>query len=287
MKPQDSVQNVVQEVNWEIYHKQKASEAVLYEKEEAEAQRATASTALFAWQQSVDGKLFMKKREAERLALAEAQGVYVRTILDAVGECGRGFIALGEMVAPLDRKLLFVESFSNIYGIPNVSKATLLPWRATDITSLLYISMDLKAILVQVNLHDYKGIMLFFSLRAEFGLWLNGHQIIWWGGCAEIYRGVLKDGQDSEADLKTAAKMVLHDWQRGRIPFYVPPPTSEGETEEAATTSNNPFGGSSVVDNDQESAAIRAIANVILSQQFKNVPVQRYLYSKLERRVGR
>ncbi|KAF6147001.1 hypothetical protein GIB67_036720, partial [Kingdonia uniflora] len=37
-------------------------------------------------------------------------------------ECRSGFIALGEMVAPLDQKLLFVESFSNIYGIPNVSR---------------------------------------------------------------------------------------------------------------------------------------------------------------------
>ncbi|KAF6175801.1 hypothetical protein GIB67_003289 [Kingdonia uniflora] len=90
---------------------------------------------------------------------------------------------------------------------------------------------------------------------------------------------LLKGG---EADLKTAAKMVLHDWQRGRIPFYVPPPTSEGEAEEAATTSNNPSGGSSVVDNDRESAAIRAIASVISSQQFKNVPVQRDFYSKEE-----
>ncbi|KAF6170869.1 hypothetical protein GIB67_015821 [Kingdonia uniflora] len=64
--------------------------------------------------------------------------------------------------------------------------------------------------------------------------------------------------------------------------FYVPPLTSEREVEEAATTNNNLSGGSSVVDNDRESAAIKAIASVISSQQFKNVYVQRDLYSKEE-----
>lgn len=33
----------------------------------------------------------------------------------------------------------------------------------------------------------------------------------------------------------TAAKMILHDWQRGKIPFFVPPPklneVSEAEEE--------------------------------------------------------
>eukprot|EP00009_Paramoeba_aestuarina_P004463 CAMPEP_0201516088 /NCGR_PEP_ID=MMETSP0161_2-20130828/7495_1 /ASSEMBLY_ACC=CAM_ASM_000251 /TAXON_ID=180227 /ORGANISM="Neoparamoeba aestuarina, Strain SoJaBio B1-5/56/2" /LENGTH=1035 /DNA_ID=CAMNT_0047913101 /DNA_START=79 /DNA_END=3184 /DNA_ORIENTATION=+ len=32
---------------------------------------------------------------------------------------------------------------------------------------------------------------------------------------------LLKKG---EPDLKTVAKMILHDWQRGRIPYFVPPP---------------------------------------------------------------
>ncbi|MBD4021943.1 hypothetical protein GUI04_23830, partial [Xanthomonas citri pv. citri] len=30
-----------------------------------------------------------------------------------------------------------------------------------------------------------------------------------------------------EPDLTTAAKMVLHDWQRGKIPFFVPPPKQD------------------------------------------------------------
>jgi len=36
-----------------------------------------------------------------------------------------------------------------------------------------------------------------------------------------------------EPDLATVAKMVLHDWQRGRLPYFVPPPPApEGEGEE-------------------------------------------------------
>ncbi|TQD74527.1 hypothetical protein C1H46_039930 [Malus baccata] len=43
---------------------------------------------------------------------------------------------------------------------------------------------------------------------------------------------VLK-GVGGEPDLMTAAKMVLHDWQRGKIPFFVPPPKRESPTGEA------------------------------------------------------
>ena len=43
-----------------------------------------------------------------------------------------------------------------------------------------------------------------------------------------------KLGRGGEADANTAAKMVLYDWQRGKIPFYVEPPKEreEGEREE-------------------------------------------------------
>jgi nuclear GTP-binding protein len=43
---------------------------------------------------------------------------------------------------------------------------------------------------------------------------------------------LLKGG---DADIPTIAKMVLHDWIRGRIPFFVPPPLkSEDSGVEAA-----------------------------------------------------
>lgn len=42
---------------------------------------------------------------------------------------------------------------------------------------------------------------------------------------------LLKGG---EPDLSTVSKMVLNDWQRGRIPFFVKPPGPEGEEEDNA-----------------------------------------------------
>lgn len=89
---------------------------------------------------------------------------------------------------------------------------------------------------------------------------------------------LLKGG---EPDLMTAAKMVLHDWQRGRIPFFVPPPQQQdggpSENPEPSETKEN-----SSVNGDRTSAAMKAIANVIASQQLKQVPVQRDLFDDNE-----
>ncbi|KAL1224251.1 Flotillin-like protein 2 [Cardamine amara subsp. amara] len=65
----------VQEANWELYNKQKQAEAVLYEKQkQAEAQKAEADAAFYAKQKEADGLV----------ALASAQGTYIKTLLAAV-----------------------------------------------------------------------------------------------------------------------------------------------------------------------------------------------------------
>jgi len=43
----------------------------------------------------------------------------------------------------------------------------------------------------------------------------------------QVARGAGKLGKGGEPDLNTAAKMVLHDWQRGKIPFFTLPPDYE------------------------------------------------------------
>ncbi|MCL7043963.1 hypothetical protein MKW94_014022 [Papaver nudicaule] len=88
---------------------------------------------------------------------------------------------------------------------------------------------------------------------------------------------LLKGG---EPDMTCAAKMVLHDWQRGRIPFFVPPPKLENANAQpsAASSSDEEI----VVDNARASAAMLAIANVITSQQLKMVPIQRDLFEQKE-----
>lgn len=37
--------------------------------------------------------------------------------------------------------------------------------------------------------------------------------------------------QGGEPDLQTVGKMVLNDWQRGRIPFFVKPPNADAPEE--------------------------------------------------------
>lgn len=85
-----------------------------------------------------------------------------------------------------------------------------------------------------------------------------------------------------EPDLMTAAKMVLHDWQRGKIPFFVPPPR-EGD-DLSVEPKESVVEDDKVVDDDQASTARRAIANVISSQQLKDVPIQEDLFSENELR---
>ncbi|ESW21583.1 hypothetical protein PHAVU_005G082600 [Phaseolus vulgaris] len=87
---------------------------------------------------------------------------------------------------------------------------------------------------------------------------------------------LLKGG---EPDLMTGAKMVLHDWQRGRLPFFVPPPKQEEESEEPNV---NGVDIDDAVDGNEASAAIKAIADVLSSQQQISVPVQKDLYSENE-----
>ncbi|KAM6994999.1 nucleolar GTP-binding protein 2 [Tautogolabrus adspersus] len=58
---------------------------------------------------------------------------------------------------------------------------------------------------------------------------------------------LLKGG---EPDLSTVSKMVLNDWQRGRIPFFVKPPGPEGDQEGKELLAVK--GPSDVVENVQE-----------------------------------
>ncbi|EEF31919.1 conserved hypothetical protein [Ricinus communis] len=77
----------VQEANWEMYKKQREVDAVFYEKQKnAEAQKANADAAFYARQQAADGELYAKKKESEAIQiLAQAQGVYLATLLKQLG----------------------------------------------------------------------------------------------------------------------------------------------------------------------------------------------------------
>ncbi|EEF45776.1 nuclear/nucleolar GTPase 2 [Ricinus communis] len=88
---------------------------------------------------------------------------------------------------------------------------------------------------------------------------------------------LLKGG---EPDYMTAAKMVLHDWQRGKIPFFVPPPRQDDDTIEEPNTSGMDEEASE--ESNQTSAALDATAGVMASQQPRSLPVQRDLLADNE-----
>merc|ERR1719454_1550389 len=48
-----------------------------------------------------------------------------------------------------------------------------------------------------------------------------------------------------EPDIETAARIVLYDWQRGRIPYFTPPPEDTSEPSSSSTAApSKPLGGS-------------------------------------------
>ncbi|GKF66813.1 nuclear/nucleolar GTPase 2, partial [Tanacetum coccineum] len=65
-----------------------------------------------------------------------------------------------------------------------------------------------------------------------------------------------------EPDLMTAAKMVLHDWQRGKIPFFVPPPKQDDASAEPEEDSL-PEKDDAAVANDKEAAAKSIIKSIV------------------------
>jgi flotillin len=77
----------VQQANWELYNRQKAAEAKLFEQEkEAEARRAAAEAAFFGRQREAEAELYAKQKEAEGLAaMGEAQSAYLSSMLGALG----------------------------------------------------------------------------------------------------------------------------------------------------------------------------------------------------------
>lgn len=74
----------------------------------------------------------------------------------------------------------------------------------------------------------------------------------------------------------TAAKMILHDWQRGKIPFFVPPPKEEEDAVDEAKDE------AEAIDDDKASAARKEIDNLILSQKIDEVLVQKDLFTEQE-----
>jgi len=94
---------------------------------------------------------------------------------------------------------------------------------------------------------------------------------------------LLKGG---EPDLMTAAKMVLHDWQRGRIPFFVPPPEADDSKFIKVSGEAHPVNDDTenLTEGKENNEIAKAIANVVANQQLRNVPVQKSFFSHEDER---
>ncbi|KFO85470.1 Nucleolar GTP-binding protein 2, partial [Buceros rhinoceros silvestris] len=90
---------------------------------------------------------------------------------------------------------------------------------------------------------------------------------------------LLKGG---EPDIQTVSKMVLNDWQRGRIPFFVKPPNAETPPQppvvEVAVTSSQ--------DNNEEKISEAAAPSVEPAEEKSNTEIQQ-LMSHVRQNFGR
>lgn len=74
----------MREAEWELYNKQNAATALLYEQVQAAGgSRAAAEAALFATQKEAEGELYSIQKEAKGLEdLAKGQSEYLKTLME-------------------------------------------------------------------------------------------------------------------------------------------------------------------------------------------------------------
>ena len=112
----------------------------------------------------------------------------------------------------------------------------------------------------------------------------------------QVARAAGKLGKGGEADLNTAAKMVLHDWQRGKIPFFTLPPDYQIEEVNGAIGGAIGGGGVSGFVTEEDAAAapegdpvaaakaakVMALeaAAAVAKQQRSAIPVQAGFYNE-------
>ena len=103
--------------------------------------------------------------------------------------------------------------------------------------------------------------------------WVDGEDFL-----DQVARGAGKLNKGGDPDLNTAAKMVLYDWQRGKIPFFTLPPESEEELPPVARESSPEADPSAPPPSEIEEKAMQAIASkaaeALEKQQKSQIPVQ-------------
>jgi nuclear GTP-binding protein len=137
----------------------------------------------------------------------------------------------------------------------------------------------LKGIVRVENVKDPEYCIPTVLERVKKEYLIKTYKIEEWDDCddflekmAERMGKLLKGG---EPDTNTIAKMVLNDWQRGKLPYFVRPPTREGEQVQQNTSQQN----------KKEMAVITENASKIeetISKEESNTPHVKQDLSKVE-----
>ncbi len=72
--------------------------------------------------------------------------------------------------------------------------------------------------------------------RVKRNYLVQAYRVSEWKSCGDFLEKLAKRMgkmlKGGEPDCNTAARMVLQDWQRGKLPFFVHPPSHRMEQEE-------------------------------------------------------
>lgn len=94
------------------------------------------------------------------------------------------------------------------------------------------------------------------------GLQRRAYKIKEWTGAEDfldqLARGTGKLGKGGEPDLATAAKMLLYDWQRGKLPFFTLPPDYEHRPQPNPAAAADAAAQADAADGDEPAAAAEA-----------------------------
>jgi nuclear GTP-binding protein len=148
-------------------------------------------------------------------------------------------------------------------------------------------SVVLKGVTRVGNLIDATEHIADVLARVKPQYLTRAYKLKTWDGVDDFLEQVArlcgKLGKGGEPDVNTAAKMVLLDWQRGKIPYFEMPPELPGPNPNAAP--ELPVGDpDDPIFSKAQSVLMQAAAAALELQRKRRVPVVRGLYSEEDAR---
>ncbi|KAG6421540.1 hypothetical protein SASPL_118096 [Salvia splendens] len=166
-------------------------------------------------------------------------------------------------------------------GYPNVGKSSVInTLRTKNVCKVVPIPGETKGVVRVTNLEDAAEHIGEVLKRVKKEHLFRAYRIKEWEDenefliqLCKLTGKLLKGG---EPDYMTAAKMILHDWQRGKIPFFVPPPKEEDQASDDLETKAE----ADTIADDKEAAARKGIDAVISSQKIDTLYLDKFQTSE-------